>query len=113
MSTQRFDLLISQNATYQLDGQWLSAGVPVNLTGYTLAAHIRSNPKARPILFDLIPTITNAIEGRWRIIVTDEQSVLWKWYEGVWDIRAEAPQLGVARRLLQGLVVVSPAVTRL
>ena len=111
MSSQ-YNLAIQQNATYQLDGQWLAAGVPVDLTTWTLAAQVRSNPTSTTVLSDLAPTVTNAVEGRFQILVTDETSLAWAWSRGVWDLRAEASGDGQAVRLLSGSVEVSPAVTR-
>ena len=111
MSSQ-YNLAIQQNATYQLDGQWLAAGVPVDLSGWTLTAQVRSNPTSTTILYDLAPTIVTAAEGRWRILIPDETSLAWQWSRGVWDLRAEAPSGGQVTRLLSGSVAVSPAVTR-
>ena len=111
MSSQ-YNLSIQQNATYQLDGQWIADGVPVDLTTWTLAAQVRASPTSGTVLYDLSPTVTVAAEGRWQILITDETSLAWAWSRGVWDLRAEASGDGQAVRLLSGFVEVSPAVTR-
>ena len=85
---------------------------PVDLTGWTLAAQVRKLPTSATILYDLAPTVTNAAEGRWQILIPDEVSRLWAWNSGMWDLRAEAPGAGQAIRLVSGTVTVSPAVTR-
>lgn len=112
MSNRSFNLVILQNATYQLDGQWLSGSDPVDLTGWTLAAQVRKLPTSATILYDLAPTVTNAAEGRWQILIPAEVSRLWAWNSGMWDLRAEAPGAGQAIRLVSGTVTVNPAVTR-
>jgi len=109
--SKQFALNILQNATYQLDGQWLAGTVPVDLTGWTLTAQIRQQPTSSVVLHDLAPTVTVPLEGRWQIIVTDETSLAWAWTAGFWDLRAESPG-GQVTRLVSGSVNVIPAVTR-
>uniref|UniRef100_UPI003F49255E hypothetical protein n=1 Tax=Streptosporangium sp. CA-235898 TaxID=3240073 RepID=UPI003F49255E len=90
---------------------------PINLTGYTIRAQIRPNlSRDTAILYELTTEnerlrILDGPAGKVSVYIPAEDSTLWTWTEGVYDLELVSPG-GRPRRLLKGVVRVDPEVTR-
>jgi len=63
-----------------------SVGAVLNLTGYTVAAHIRATLASSFLLHDLTPVITNVATGEITIERLQAVTLLLDFDEGVWDL---------------------------
>lgn len=111
-----YDLEILQGETYSKQFIWKdSAGVEVNLTGYTARMQVRQSKASDTVLLEL--TTANgriALGGSAGTIdlslnATTTAAITWK--RGVYDLELVASN-GVVKRLLEGEVTVSKEVTR-
>lgn len=117
MAAFKVPLKIDQGSTFRKTVTW-KAGTPpapVDLTGCTARMHVRSEIKSPVVLLDLTTAnggITlGGATGTVDIYLTDEQTAAITWATGVYDLEVEFAN-GDVRRLLAGLVSVSPEVTR-
>ena len=127
MDVGTYNLIINQYATYSLTIIWL-AGMcgcgapptpppvgaspsPVDLTGYTATLQIRPYPLATTILYDASPDIVlGGTAGTIAVTIPDTVTAGFTWWQGVYDLLL-TNSAGVATRLLQGTVTVSPGVS--
>lgn len=122
MAAGRYDLTIEQGATFQLQCQWQdSSGNNINLTGYTISGKIRRRTSDTQPLVSFTTNITSAVNGQFIISLTAAQTALLptahnsttaekQLLECVYDV--EAVSGATVYRLFEGLVKVSPEVTR-
>ena len=115
--TGNYDLMIIQGATLDETFTWKdSAGVAVNLTGYTARMQIR-NERGGATLYETLTTVpTEGITlggaaGTIRIERTPVQTGAYTFERGVYDIELTVTATGVVTRLIEGAVVVSRQVT--
>jgi hypothetical protein len=117
MAAFKVPLKIDQGATFRKSATWKvgTSYVPVDLTGCTARAHIRSELKSPTVLVTLTTAnggITlGGVAGTIEIYISDEATTLFTWSTGVYDLEVEFPN-GEVRRLMYGSVSVSPEVTR-
>lgn len=110
-------LQIEQGATFDTTLTWKdSAGTPINLTGYSARAQVRSMHTSATPIVDM--TVGNGrltlggAAGTIRILLSDaDTAALPAPFDGVWDLELESGA-GVTTRLLEGSATVSPEVTR-
>jgi len=111
-----YDFEIEQGATFVRTITWKnSAGILVDLTGYTARMQVRSTVAAPDVLLEL----TNAnsrlglggAAGTVAIRLSAAETALISWRKGVYDLELVAPS-GTVTRLLTGAVTVSFEVTR-
>lgn len=105
-------------ASFSLPLQWTdNTGAPIDLTGYKVRMQIRERvSSSTPVLSidnGLLGgiAITDAVNGKIQIDVTDEQTGAITIKSGFYDVVVENPS-GDAVRLIQGVVTIVPGVTR-
>lgn len=110
------NIYIEQGATFQLNLLWKdSAGAPINLTGYTARMQVRHKINDPTALLSL--TTENSgialggAAGTINIVATAALTTTLTEKSGVYDLELVASN-GVVTRLLQGVVTISPEVTR-
>ena len=116
----RYDLTIDQGGTFTRTFIYKdSAGAVQDLTGFTAAFQIRKthNAKGAPTFdgttFPGALTIPNPTDGKIILSLTDEQTqALPAPFQGVWDLELEETAGDVVTRLLEGIVTITPNVTR-
>lgn len=114
MTAGIYDITIEQGATFTLSATWKdSAGVPVNLTGYSARMQVRSTYENEDVLVSLTSPTNITLGGALGTILatisaTDTQKLSIQ--EGVYDLELELS--GVVTRLLQGRATISREVTR-
>lgn len=122
-----FTLIIAQGANYYQSFQWKLPGskknpldgVPVNLYGYTGRCHIRNGAQNPGIILIIPVEIINEKEGRFAINLTAEQTgkipttgtIYSETEKYAYDIEL-INSAGTVYRILNGVVLVSPEVTR-
>ena len=110
-----YPLEIFAGATFLRQFTWDVSGTPVDLTGCTAAAHIRPKAGSSTLTFSFTTenggiTLTDAANGVFQLLMTDEQSKSLGIRKGQWDLEIYWPS-GETTRLLMGDVTVSPNVT--
>jgi hypothetical protein len=116
-----YNLCIDQYATYEKVFIW-TAGMcgcgtvgassgPVDLTGYTAALQIRPFELSTTILFDASSDIIlGGTAGTISLTISATDTATFTWWNGIYDLLM-TDSSGVATRLLQGSVIVTPGVT--
>lgn len=104
-----FHLTIDQGSNYQLTIPVLDGTSPVTVTGWTATGQIRADPRSTTVLYelDLTATGTNVV-----LQIPGEDSSEWTWRTGRYDVELVSSNGLVATRLIEGLVVVRPEITR-
>jgi len=119
--TGSYNLCINQGATFSLVFTWSTinntavgaAQTPVDLTGYTATLQIKNYPLSATILYDASPNITlGGQAGTISLSIPETVTEGFTWWQGVYDLLMTSPG-GIATRLLQGNVSVSPGVSEL
>lgn len=115
-----YHLYIDQGATYSRIIYCTDEfDKPINLTGYTVRGHIRKSATDSVIAIDLQPIIANAAQGKITFTIPATQTALLETTGSnyadaavyVWDIETVS-NIGNVTRILNGLVYVSPEVTK-
>lgn len=116
MAAADYDILIEQGSTFVLPITWKDpSGTPINITNYSARMQIRRTVKATDVVLSLTsPSGEIQLGGTAGTIVvtisataTDALTIV----RGVYDLELQSPT-GVVTRLIQGVVTVSPEVTR-
>ena len=114
MAAGKYDFKIEQGATFSRQVTWTdSTGTAINLTGYTVSGKVRKKYTDNTPLATFTCTITNAAGGIFTFALTATQTaalVSTGVQEGIYDI--EASISGTVYRILEGVVTISPEVTR-
>lgn len=121
MAAGRYDFIIEQGATFSRQITWQNEdGSAVNLSGYTIAGKIRRKPSDVQELVSFTCTVTNAANGVFTFALTAAQTAALptfqtqkpgkEYLECSYDI--EATTGGTVYRILEGIVKISPEVTR-
>jgi hypothetical protein len=116
MVASTYDILIEQGATFMLSAIWRDAGgSPIDLTGYTARMQVRqkvTSANAELSLTSQAGDITLGDEaGTIVVLVSAGDTAALSIRRGVYDLELESTS-GVVTRLLEGVVTVSPEVTR-
>ena len=89
-----------------------SLGSPVDLTGYSYAAQMRTKPApVGSVLANYSTTIVTPSAGLIRVKLSKEQTLANSGKAGTWDLRQTDPQ-GQVTYLLTGKCTVKPTTTR-
>lgn len=115
MSHDTYQMEIQQGATFRLPLQWLANNVPVDLTGCAVRMQVRERAGADAVLLELSTSnggalITDAANGRFELVMTDEATAALTWPRGAYDVLIIHAD-GSVTRILQGGVTVSPGIT--
>jgi hypothetical protein len=121
MQTGTYNLQINQFATFTRVFIWIAGfcgcgtvgatSGPVDLTGYTAMLQIRAFPLSTTILYDASSNITlGTTTGTITLTIPASATAAFTWWNGVYDLLLTS-SAGVATRLLQGSVTVTPGVT--
>jgi hypothetical protein len=110
-----FDLTINQGETFNLTVTWTdSAGSPINLTGYTARLQVRETYSSTATVVSLTSgagiTLGGAAGTIAIVIAASTTAALTAPFSGVYDL--ELVNSSVVTRLLQGVAVVTPEVSR-
>lgn len=110
MGAARYTIRIEQGATWRTTLTLANT----DLTGYSARMQARADIAETTTLLDLSTGSGITIDGTaGRIVLelTDEQTTVLDWTEGVYDLEIIAPN-GDVTRLLKGPIYVDPEVTR-
>ena len=88
-----------------------SNGQPLNLTGYTVASQMRKSYSSSQA-YAFTASIYDAITGRIRLQLTDEQSALIPSGRFLYDVEITS-SVGVTTRVVEGIVTVTPQITQI
>ena len=118
MAPGKYDMRIYAGATFAKTLVWKmgTPPEPVNLTGAAARLSVRSNP-GDPLPAIELTTANLRIEipvgtdGAFTLRLTDEETAALKFLRAEYQLEIEMPD-GVVRRLLEGMVLVSPEITR-
>lgn len=107
-------LIIRQGTTFQR--RWRitdpATGTPRDLSEWSARGQVRAHQTDLDTLFEWIGSGIECNADGWVMItVTPAQSTAWEWTDGVYDLELVDPSGRVAR-IAQGVVRVSPEVTR-
>jgi hypothetical protein len=111
------NMTILKGTTVSIPIVWKDAtGAVINITGYTAKLHIRNkHDSADPPLVELTQAdglVIDGANGKITISRTPAQLALWPGFlRGVYDLELTSGA-GVVTRLIEGIVVVKPEVTR-
>lgn len=114
MAASTYNLLIEQGATFTLSLVWKdSEGDPVDLTGYSARMQVRPSVTSEDVLLSLTDQDGIVLGGDGSIVVqaSATQTAAISSKRGAYDLELE-DQDGTVTRLLQGVVTISPEVTR-
>jgi len=126
-----YDMAIDQNATFLRVFTWYacscgcdscggcgcgtSTSTPVDLTGFTADMQIRQTVQSSTILYEASTTngaiVLGGTAGTITLTIPVASTAGFTWNKGVYSLNLTSSG-GIVTRLLQGAVVVSPAVTR-
>ncbi|MBP7657633.1 MAG: hypothetical protein KA742_13940 [Pseudoxanthomonas sp.] len=114
MAAAKTKLKIEQGATFRKVFIWKAAGVPVDLTGWTGRMQIRPDVASDEVIASLT-TENGGIDiedaGTFVLYLSSEQTTAMTFDSAVFDLELVAPN-GDVTRLMQGVVTLSPQVTR-
>ena len=113
MPAANYDILIEQGATYRQEFVWKdSAGVAINLTGYTARMQVRQL-KTETVLLSLVQGsgITLGVNGSILIFVSATATTALPLVPARYDLELQSAD-GTVTRLIQGDVTISAEVTR-
>jgi hypothetical protein len=114
--TLRYDLRLNQGETFRLSVPVLDAdgnGDPAVLTGTTTKAQIRTHAASSTVLYEWSSANGNVSFNVNNIVLTIPavDSALWTFRSGVWALEL-SDNTGATTRLVDGLVIVHPEITR-
>ena len=115
MTAAVHNITVEQGATFVRIFRWLSAGVPVNLTGATAVMQIRQVASSDEVLWEMSTangrlSIAEAL-GEITVTITAAQSTAFDWTFGKYDLEVTTAG-GTVYRLVRGTVSISAEVTR-
>jgi hypothetical protein len=87
-----------------------SNGLPLNLTGYTVASQMRKSYQSS-IYYTFTASVYIATQGKIRLQLTDEQSELIPPGRYIYDVEITSPT-GATTRVVEGIVTVTPQITK-
>lgn len=112
MPAARRNLLIEQGAKFELEMVLKVEGTPINLTGYTVRAQVRTKRSPTATLIAELTVDVTPLEGRVILSLTAAETAELSFIKGEWDMELVPPSgENDARRLFQGKVDFSREVT--
>ena len=110
MAVRTYHLIVDQGANYALSIPVLNDnGGPTTVTGWTVTGQIRAYPNGSTVLHELELTVGGTTVT---LQIPAADSSAWTWRTGRYDVELTSPDGLVKARLIEGLVVVRPEVTR-
>lgn len=88
-----------------------SDGQPLNLTGYTVASQMRKSYSSSTV-YNFTASIFNAVQGKIRLQLTDEQSEAIPPGRWLYDVEITSSS-GATTRVVEGIVIVTPQITKI
>ena len=85
-------------------------GTPINLTGFTVASQFRKSPQSSSFTAFIV-TIFNAELGKIRLQLPASASTPLQAGRYLYDVEITSP-IGERKRALEGIIVLSPEITR-
>lgn len=119
MPAATFDIIIEAGATYKMAitvrNDQSADATPLDLTGFVPHMQIRPSASSLDVLLDCNPdnarlVVLNAQAGRLLLDIPAATTSRLDFSVATYDLKISSP--AVVRRLLQGMVTISPAVTR-
>jgi hypothetical protein len=109
----KYNITAYQGATYDLNLTWAIGGTAVNLTGYTAAMQVRTNPSdASPVLSMTSGTGITLGGTAGTIAVNVSASTMGSATPGNYVYDLELNSGGQVTRLIQGAFAIQPEVTK-
>ena len=131
MSAGRYDFTIEQGTSHVTTFVWktqpgaccnnpdvvLPDPAPRDLTDYSLRMQIRPSAGSDTLYYDANEGNQRLVkvtpeDGIFALYVSPEDSTMWTWRRGVYDIEMTHVPSGFVTRLLEGAITVSPEVTQ-
>lgn len=117
MKPARIDLHIYKGSTFMKSFQWKTGDVPtpVDLTGCSIKMQIRENP-GTTVLAEFSTAnnkieITDAVNGKFRLFISNTESTDYLFKSGKYDIEVTFPVTNHVYRVLQGYVAIDSEIT--
>jgi hypothetical protein len=112
MSAGKLDLIVEQWATLELPITWLDQNrAPINLLGWSARLQIRAKVGGAVLVTLVSPTnITLGTDGTISVEIPSGTTGTLNFTNGVYDLLLTAPS-GKKKRLIEGKITFSPAVT--
>jgi hypothetical protein len=108
-----YNFTIDQGATVALAIQYQDAtGNPFNLTSMSLASQAKTAYAAPSASFAFSVPVTSAVNGQFLLSLAPSQSAAIPAGNYVYDVVMNNPATGEELRLLEGILTISPGVTR-
>lgn len=116
MAAAKYKLKLEQGVTLRKPFTWRAAGVLVDLTGYKARMQIRPEVGSSAVLAGLTTEnggilIDDPASGTFVLYLDDVAMAALEFDEAVYDVELIAPN-GDVIRVMQGVVTLSPEVTR-
>lgn len=110
MAALDYPLIVEQGSDYILEVPVLAMnGATISLSGWTAAGQIRAQFTSE-VLHELD---IDLIDATATVRIPASSSSVWDWPAGRYDVELTSPDELTVSRLLQGPVVIRPAITRL
>jgi hypothetical protein len=88
-----------------------SDGQPLNLTGYTVASQMRKSYSSSTV-YNFTASVHQAVQGKIRLQLTDEQSEAIPPGRWLYDVEITSSS-GATTRVVEGIVIVTPQITKI
>lgn len=115
MNATKINLKIKQGSTFREAFNWLAAGAPVNLTGWSARMQIRTEHDSPVVIHELTSEsggITiRPLSGGFDLFISSNDTERFNFEDAVYDIELVDGH-GEATRIVEGRVRLSPEVTR-
>lgn len=106
-------LVIDQGSSFKTDVTLSDAyGSPLNLTGYTARGQLRKSYGSNTFTEFTITLIQPLTRGEISIALSKTQTSALRPGRYVYDIEIEETETGIVTRILEGIITVTPEVTR-
>lgn len=89
-----------------------SNGDPLNLTGFTVKSQIRKS-YASPTAYDFTTSLYAAAAGKIRLSLTATQTSAIKPGRYLYDVEITSFPAGEKRRVLEGIIIITPEITQI
>lgn len=112
MSAIKYNFELNQGETFEMTLQVLDTSRrPIDLTGYLVRSQLRAAYTDADPIVSFTCSLFDAVNGKVRLNLTDEQTAALNFTKGVYDLEIESPT-GFVNRVIQGVVTLSREVTR-
>ena len=111
--TVKYNFVMNQGETFEMSLQLLYTDRrPFNLTNHTVRGMLRNRYEDIDPLVSFTTTVVDAVAGKIRLNLTDEQTAGLDFIKAVYDVEVENTDTGVVTRAIQGYITLSKEVTR-